>query len=196
MIRREAIVWLLKMSGVTSTAVILAACKKEEEAAGRPAPDIPTKSAPKADYGFFQPSEVAIGTAMVARLIPAAPGFPSAKETGALRFIDRELQKRHFAPVAKFVRQGLTFLDRVAKKEKKKAFTELSVADQDEVLRAFQTGRVRGLRYPSGRFFQIMLNLTLEGHLGDPKYGGNQDQKAWKALGIDPSCDHGDHSHG
>ena len=199
-IRREAIVWLMKMSGVTSSAVILAACKKEEEArrseaaterakTGEPSQDEP-------EYGFLQPQEVAVGTAMVARLLPGAPGFPSAKESGALRFIDRELQKRHFRPVAKFVRQGLVFLNRVSQKERGKPFAELAPSAQDEVLTAFQTGSVKGLRYPSHRFFQLMLNLTLEGHLGDPRYGGNRDEMAWKALDIDPSCAHGEASHG
>jgi len=197
-IRREAIAWLLKMSGVTSSAVILAACKKEQEAAQAETTTTssPGSEADEVEYGFLQPQEVAIGTAMVARLLPGAPGFPSAKETGALVFIDRELQKRHFRPVAKFVRQGLIFLDRVSKKERRKAFVELSPSEQDDVLRAFQTASVKGLRYPSDRFFQIMLNLTLEGHLGDPKYGGNHDEKAWKALGIDPCCAHGEASHG
>ncbi|MGF1509413.1 MAG: gluconate 2-dehydrogenase subunit 3 family protein [Myxococcota bacterium] len=143
--------------------------------------------------------EAAVLSAMVGRLLPSGvPGLPGANETGVVDFIDGQMSTRAFRPARQFLRRGVILLERVARKERKKAFVELSPREQDDILSRFQSGRVQGLRFPTARFFDIMLTLTLEGHLSHPRHGGNQDRKAWKALGIDPQCPHevNGHSHG
>jgi gluconate 2-dehydrogenase gamma chain len=193
MLRREAIVWLLRLSGVTSTAVLLDACRRE------PGPGTPdteegrsaSPPAERADDGAFLRGTLRLSAAaMVARLLPPVDGLPGGVETGVVEFIDRELRQPHLAPVARFVRKGLVYLRRVAEKERGASFHRLAPEAQDALLSKFQTGAVQGLRYPSGRFFDAMLTLALEGHYGDPKYGGNQGRRTWAPLGIDPHCPH------
>jgi gluconate 2-dehydrogenase gamma chain len=37
---------------------------------------------------------------------------------------------------------------------------------------------------PSEIFFQMLLQMTVEGYFADPVYGGNKDMLAWKMVGF------------
>lgn len=197
--RRQVIAWMAG-AGALGT---LPACKKEARES-RPDPSPRPSPEPEEDgrsFGFFRPAQVATLQAMLDRLIPQGPdGFPGARDTEVIVYVDRQMQQSHFAELAKFVKQGVIFLDRVAKKERSQSFHELKPQAQDEVLLQFQQGTVKGLRYPTPRFFDIVMGLALEGHYGHPRHGGNEGKRTWKALGIDPRCPHpesdGEHGKG
>ena len=70
-------------------------------------------------------------------------------------------------------------------------FHELPAGEQDEILRRVQRGDTQGRPPASVRFFQVVLTLSLEGHWGDPRYGGNYDELTWRSVGIDPGCEGG-----
>ncbi len=125
------------------------------------------------------------------RILPPSGdyGFPGAEETSVIRYVDRQLAEPHFAGFARLVRHGLKFLDRVARKEKgAMRFHLLPPAQQDEILRMFQTQSVPGLKYPSARFFEILWTFALEGYFGHPRHGGNAGRLAWNAIHFEPGC--------
>ncbi len=54
---------------------------------------------------------------------------------------------------------------------------------QDALLTRFQKGEVKARSFKSRQFFEHLVRFTLEGFLGDPKYGGNRDRVGWKFIG-------------
>jgi gluconate 2-dehydrogenase gamma chain len=37
---------------------------------------------------------------------------------------------------------------------------------------------------PSTKFFELLLQQTMQGFYGDPRHGGNREGTGWKVLGI------------
>jgi gluconate 2-dehydrogenase gamma chain len=46
------------------------------------------------------------------------------------------------------------------------------------------TGKAELVNVPAGAWFNVFLNLTMEGYFGDPMYGGNKDKAVWKMIGF------------
>jgi gluconate 2-dehydrogenase gamma chain len=69
-----------------------------------------------------------------------------------------------------------------------KGFAAASAAEQDELLRAFQNP-ARGL--PGAHVFSLVLTLTLEGFLSDPRHGGNRGGVGWAFVGYRDCFYHG-----
>ncbi len=159
---------------------------------------------PKAEkYMFLTPAEVAFVEAAVARLIPADELGPGAKEAGAAYFIDQQLFGG-WGTMAKMYRQGphpegtpqqgyqspLTPQEvyRAAIREINgvigKPFENLTVGDQDDVLRRLEDGKLVLESVPGRFFFNLLLDSTIEGFFSDPIYGGNRDKLGWKLVGF------------
>src|SRR2546426_140733 len=64
------------------------------------------------------------------------------------------------------------------------AFVEAAVAQQDEVLRGLDGGKIELEGVRSQFFFNMLLANTLEGFFADPIYGGNRDKVGWKLVGF------------
>ena len=139
---------------------------------------------------FLTAAEAPTLEAMLERMIPSnvPPGAPGARETGVLRYIDAQLVGPRLAQHQELVRGGLRALDEVARGAGSLRFHELPTDEQDEWLRRAQRGEGA---FGSPRFFQVVLTMALEGHWGDPRYGGNHDELAWRWVGIDPGCQGG-----
>jgi gluconate 2-dehydrogenase gamma chain len=106
---------------------------------------------------------------------------PGAKEANVIEYIDRELYRPEFEILKRNVLAGAVALDKLAKKNGGKRFVELAGAEQDEILRQLSTGSERGKD-----FLKFMVVLTMEGFLGDPKYGGNKGGVGWSFIGYGP----------
>jgi gluconate 2-dehydrogenase gamma chain len=167
---RRDFVW----SAAKVTAILaLAGCLGEENHPGAPEP---------AEAEGFDRTTL---TAVCDRLLPGTPGaLPSASEAGVADFVVRELDAPMFSKVKPFVAKGLAHLSAEAEKQKGAAFAKLVPADQDELLRRFQTGDVAIADFSAPRWFEIVLTFALEGWLGPPSHGANKDAKTWDALGI------------
>lgn len=193
--RRREFVAGLGVAGAALVATELSGCKGCERAPAEPVPSPQPKAVAATTEGpgfrWLAPDEVPTMQAALDRILPASGdyGFPGAEETHVIRYVDGQLAEPHFAGFARLVRHGLKFLDRVARKEKgAMRFHLLPPAQQDEVLRMFQTQSVPGLKYPSARFFEILWTFALEGYFGHPRHGGNAGQLAWNAIHFDPGC--------
>jgi gluconate 2-dehydrogenase gamma chain len=158
-------------------------------------------------YMFFTGPEVAFVQAAVARLIPADELGPGAKEAGVALFIDRQLfggwgtmarmyrqgphpegtpQQGYQSPLTpqEVYRAAIRDVDAHCAKEFGKAFEQLTVAQQDEVLRGLDTGKIELGTVRAQFFFNMLLNSTIEGFFSDPIYGGNRDKVGWKLVGF------------
>jgi gluconate 2-dehydrogenase gamma chain len=93
---------------------------------------------------------------------------------------------RYFKSMVPDFLEGAQQLDRVAQEMHKKIFAECSSEQRDQIFSRFQSGGVRSKTFDGARFFERLITFTLEGFLGDPKYGGNRDQVGWKFIGFKP----------
>ena len=182
-------------------ALPLAGCDGDDAPAAAPStpehpPEPPApRAAPSGPLRFFSEAEGVTMAALLARIWPSGEGVPGARETGVLRYVDGQLLEPHFRGMGRLFRDGLARLDGWARAEHGAAFAELAPARQDALLERVQTGRLPG-RFPAPRFFALVHAFGLEGHLGDPRHGGNHARRGWDWLGVDPSCGSGMHACG
>ena len=164
------------------------------------------RSSPQA-YMFLQQPEVAFVEAAVARLIPADELGPGAKEAGVAYFIDRQLfgawgtmakmyrqgpwpegtpQQGYQSPLTpqQVYRIGIGEVNAHCAKQYGSSFSALTPAQQDEVLRGLDGGKIELEGVRSQFFFNMLLANTLEGFFADPIYGGNRDKVGWKLVGF------------
>ena len=158
-------------------------------------------------YLFLTQPEVAFVEAAVARLIPADELGPGAKEAGVAYFIDRQLfggwgtmakmyrqgpwpegtpQQGYQSPLTpqQVYRIGIGEVNAHCAKQYGNSFSALTAAQQDEVLRGLDGGKIELEGVRSQFFFNMLLANTLEGFFADPIYGGNRDKAGWKLVGF------------
>ena len=76
--------------------------------------------------------------------------------------------------------QGIAKIQSYSQDKYKKKFTELADNEQDEVLTAFEAGKVSMQGVTSSDFFNLLKRAVIEGVYADPLYGGNRDMGGWK----------------
>jgi gluconate 2-dehydrogenase gamma chain len=75
-------------------------------------------------------------------------------------------------------RDGASELDRRAREIYRRAFADLSSAEQDAILKKLSLDVVWS------EFFELLLQHTREAYYGDPVYGGNLNHVGWQAIGF------------
>ena len=121
-------------------------------------------------------SERSILSAACSRILPSDDG-PGATEADASSYVERALATRYHARLRPVFAEGLRSLDEIARREWKKPFVSLASDEQDRIL-TFVENR--------GEFFHRLLELTIEGFLGDPIQGGNRGEVGWSYIGYAP----------
>jgi gluconate 2-dehydrogenase gamma chain len=160
-------------------------------------------------WRFFTPDEAAIVEAMVDRFIPADDLGPGGKDAGCVVFIDRQLSGPYgtndglymqgpfpehplpsqglqtpLSPREQY-RKGLAALATYCKQAySNRGFTELSAAEQDDLLTKMQKGQVQLPGFSATMLVATVLANTMEGFFADPVYGGNRDMVGWKLVGF------------
>ena len=158
-------------------------------------------------YNYLTRPEARFLDAVAARLIPADELGPGAKEAGVSTYIDRQLDGvwgshgRNYrqgpwpegTPYQGFqsrltpreiYRAGIRETNVHCLKQYQKAFEFLAPAEQDDVLKELEAGRVELSSVSSKLFFGLLLRNTMEGFFADPIHGGNRDKIGWKLIGF------------
>jgi len=110
--------------------------------------------------------------------------LPGAVEAGVPEYFDHWLPHRSFHLVLRYMAHGARHLDGAARKEHGKPFAGCTGAQQDAILKAFADGGFKAGKFDGSVFFRQLMELTLEGYLSDPKYGGNRNRAGWRLIGI------------
>ena len=124
-------------------------------------------------------------SAMCERIIPA-DAEPGAAWAGVIEFIDRKLDGYH-RRYQSLYRAGLEGVSESCRSLFKQEFIELSVAQQDELLRQLEANQAPGKiwsRVSARDFFNRLVEHTMEGFYGGPRHGGNRDAASWRMLGL------------
>jgi len=75
---------------------------------------------------------------------------------------------------------GIRRIEAVSQKEFGAGFVSLENDQQDDVLRMFENGEIDMNAVAGVTFFNLLLQMTIEGAFADPVYGGNKNMLGWK----------------
>lgn len=159
-----------------------AACRAAEGPTQEPAPKEPQKDAPSKGAEAFLPVMVAIAD----RLLPADASGPGAKDVDVAAFFDKVMKDDRLGTIHPLLKRGCAFLMKAAHAEANAGFAALDAAAQDDLLLRLSENKMRPDGFQGPTFVRVMLALTLEGYLGDPRHGGNKGGLGWRTLGFSP----------
>jgi len=130
---------------------------------------------PSGGFTALSAGEAETIDALSSRIIPSVDKRPGAHEAGVVFFVDRALATFN-AGQKKIYAEGLQDLNRrAADMFKATAFSKLTAAQQDEVIRAIE-------KTP---FFQAVRFDTIVGTFALPTWGGNRDHAGWNMIGLE-----------
>jgi gluconate 2-dehydrogenase gamma chain len=152
-------------------------------------------------------TEAAFIAAAVDTLIPADELSPSGSDCGVAVFIDRQLagawgngarlyrtgpfhkgkpEQGYQLPLTprEFMGTGIAAANAWSRKTYGKEFDRLAPADREVALEAMESGKAEFDDFPAREFFEVLLQITMEGFFADPIYGGNRDKASWKMVGF------------
>jgi hypothetical protein len=122
--------------------------------------------------------------AVVDCLIPP-DDFPGGYEAGVGDYIER-LLRTDLAEHSEFFRAGIEAIEAEALAQFNKAFARLSASEQTLTLAAIETGEVKAIwPIPPVRFFEMLVNTTVEGYYTEPQQGGNRGAISWVMTGFE-----------
>jgi gluconate 2-dehydrogenase gamma chain len=203
---------LLKLVGAGAATGILplgaAAAAEPAHGAHHPAP-APADSAEEAPpvYEFLNGDEAAFIETAVDTLIPADDVGPGALELGVATFIDRQLNSGYgrgdrlylqgpfiegtpeqgyqlrMTP-AELIRNGILDVNAFVRGKYQTSFDALSNDDRVAVLQQLEKREINLPTVPTGIFFNLLYDLTMQGYFADPLYGGNKGKASWKMIGF------------
>ncbi|PKH22368.1 gluconate 2-dehydrogenase [Enterobacterales bacterium CwR94] len=156
---------------------------------------------------FFNNDEWRFILAATDRLIPQDEYGPGAIAEGVPVFIDKQMElpyghghlwymqgpfadaapelgyQSHLVPRETY-RRGIKAINAHCQQQMKKAFADLSHAEQEQLLTQLEKGELTFDDVPGKLFFTQLLENTKEGYLADPLHGGNQTLASWKLIGF------------
>jgi gluconate 2-dehydrogenase gamma chain len=198
------------VAGIGAASMVPAASALSEEptavppSSHTPRPD--TQAAAPAVYLFFNASEAAFIEAACERLIPADEHGAGALAAGVPNYLDKQLggawgagerlyrsgpwtagsasqgYQLPFTPGELF-HQALRAITHDLD-SRGDPFSKMTAEAQDAYLRSLEGGDADLNGVPSGVFFGMLLEMTVEGFFSDPVYGGNRDMVAWRMIGF------------
>jgi gluconate 2-dehydrogenase gamma chain len=203
--------WLKLFGAGAATGVLPLSGAAAEDSMGamhHPAP----KPASPADepvpvYEFLNGDEAAFIEAAVDTFIPADDVGPGALELGVAVFIDRQLNSGYgrgdrmylqgpfiegtpeqgyqlrMTP-SELVRNGILDLNAYLRDKFKRSFDALSEEDRVGVLTQLEKREIQLPTVPTGIFFGLLYELTMQGYFADPLHGGNKGKASWKMIGF------------
>ena len=161
----------------------------------------------KAGYEFFNTSESAFIEAAVDTLIPTDSIGPGAAALGVASYVDRQIAGAYgkgdrlylegpfgegtpqqgyqlrMTP-AELIRAGIADVNNHAREKYKTTFDLLSAVERAAVMSELDRKKTELPTVPTDAFFNLLLQLTIEGYFADPMYGGNKNKASWKMIGF------------
>ena len=135
---------------------------------------------------FDAPAKTALSV-LIDQLLPGDPtiGLPSGTAAGVVVFLDKACRHRGLLPVRADVLKLCRDLNLRSRMKHRRSYAELTRQDREALLSQIRGDVGRRGRYSPQRALRTTLRIALEGYLGHPQHGGNQDGAVWTALKID-----------
>ena len=145
-----------------------------------------SSAAPQAVVDQAVTAFVPVLVAIAECLIPSDDLGPGAKEAELAPFFRGVFADARLSTVQPLLKRGCAFMMKAAKVELKTAFVDLDVGRRDDLLQRLADNKLRPDGFSGPLFLRIVLALTLEGFLGDPRHGGNKGGVGWRVVGFSP----------
>jgi len=202
---------LLKLVGAGATTGVLplahASAADSVHGMHHPAPAANPADEPAPVYQFFNGDEAAFVEAAVDTFIPADEVGPGALELGVAVFIDRQLNSGYgrgdrmylqgpfiegtpeqgyqlrMTP-SELIRNGILDVNAYTRAKYQRTFDGLANEDRVAVLTTLEKRQIELATVPTHYFFNLLLDLTMQGYFADPLYGGNKGKASWKMIGF------------
>lgn len=177
---------LLRTGAVLGAAVALDGCRKDAD-------DKHESAKPNERGASSTDATLPVLAAVAERILPSDGAGPGAVEANVAGFLEKALADPRLSHLKPLLQRGAAFLDEAARVESAKSpepaagFTALPGDKRDNLLDRLANRKMRPNDFDGTAFVRIMVALTLEGFLGDPRHGGNKDRAAWQWLGFDPN---------
>jgi len=114
-------------------------------------------------------------------LFPADMDSPGASDINALGYLRNMLDTPDMDQKERqFIKQGVGWLNDIARKQTSSTFVALQEGEREQVLRTIEQSRA------GERWLSLLLSYLLEALLSDPVYGGNPDGIGWQWLQYQP----------
>jgi gluconate 2-dehydrogenase gamma chain len=205
--RRAFLKKVAALGTVGATSMVPGTAAADPQVAPAPAAAQASPATTPHAYTLLSPPEAAFVEAAVDRLIPADDLTPGGTDCGVATFIDRQLAgawgsgdrlymqgpwqkgtpgQGYQLPMtpAEFIRAAIAATNAYCRKTYQKEFDRLTRAQQVELLQQLDGGKVALDPLSSQQFFNLLLDLTMQGFFADPVYGGNRDKVAWRMIGF------------
>jgi len=143
-----------------------------------------TKGASSTTVPLQSPNTAACLAAVSDALLPDDGKGPSASSLGAEAYLENALKRKDLRQVHGALERGARYLNSWAQKNHSKPFAQLDFKVRQQVVDDLVDGALKPPRLPGKQFVRVLLALTLEAALGDPKHGGNRDKQGWAWLGY------------
>ena len=179
----------------------------EIRAAAQPTPAAGRGTGAALGNVFFNSVEAQFIDAAVDAFVPSDSRGPGALELGVSAFIDRQMGGAYgkgyrlylegpFAEgtpqqgyqlaltPAELMKAGIADVDAYVQEKHKVNFSDLKGDDRSAVLSGIETGKVKLATVPGETFFNLLLQLTVEGYFSDPIHGGNKNKATWRMIGF------------
>jgi gluconate 2-dehydrogenase gamma chain len=137
-------------------------------------------------YYFFTREEALCVIALCEQIIPADED-PGATDAGVIHYIDRQLTG-YFKSNQGLYRNGIAAIQKSCLSLNGCRFEELENTKQFEFLINMEEGMLVGEEWKIIRqteLFNMLLNHTMQGYYGSPRYGGNKDYVSYTMLGME-----------
>lgn len=194
---------LVPAAAAESQSAATKAAQSGTVSAGAPATQTPPQT-----YRFLNTDEGDFVEAAVDMLIPTDSVGPGALELGVANFIDGQMsggygngerlyiqgpfpegattEQGYQLPMtpSELLRAGMLDVRAYCTTAYGKSFSELAPSDRARVLNGLEHDEIKLDTVPATAFFNELLQLTIDGYLADPMYGGNRDSAAWQMIGF------------
>jgi hypothetical protein len=159
------------LASATVLAVTTIACENKNN-------EVP-KTEPRPGPNSMVPLLVAIAD----RLVPTDEHGPGVKALGADAYFTQLLVDPRMKQLAPLLSRGAAFIDGAAKAATGQGFVALSEDARDEIVGRAANDQHRVNGFTPAAFVRVMVGLSLEAMLGDPRHGGNANQGGWTSVG-------------
>ena len=194
--------FLLAAGAAPAAALPLSAAPAADSAAA-----IPAAEGPPPALLVLNDAEAAFLAAAADTMVPADDLSPSGSALGVVTYIDGQLasawgggdrayragphppgtpEQGSQIPLAPrdLLLAGLAEAEAWCRATYGKSLDALSLPQKNEALARMESGTAQFAGLSSAAFFNLLLDLTMEGVFADPIYGGNRGMAGWKMLGF------------
>jgi gluconate 2-dehydrogenase gamma chain len=144
----------------------------------------PTSSTPAAVDGGD--GLILVLVALADRLVPNDQLGPGAVAANVEAFFRQALADVRLSMIQPLLKKGCSFVQQLARSEHGEAFSSLGPAAKDAIITRLVDNTVRPDGFSAPTFIRVVMALTLEGYLGDPRHGGNARGIGWRVVGYAP----------